>query len=154
MIRILLPALLLTVGAAASARAAEPDLTPFRDQAKEFAAAWNKNDAALLAGFWADDGDLIDPHGVQSKGKAAVEKYFAEMFAGPLKGSRNDVKVESVRMLGSDYAVADWTATLSVKSPDGSAHEVPHHVTVVLAKGKGWHVVAARPVFHPPAPGK
>src|SRR5262245_41437631 len=50
-------------------------------RSQEFIAAFNKGDAKALAGFWTPDGDYIDQDGHQHKGRAAIEKLFAKMFA-------------------------------------------------------------------------
>src|SRR5215831_1817020 len=74
------------------------DETPaVKKTAADFAAAWNKHDAKAVAACWAKDGDLIDPHGVQSNGSAEVEKFFAERYAagGELAKVTLEIKKEN-----------------------------------------------------------
>lgn len=142
---------------AMQAKAPQADAA-IKARADTFTAGWNKHDAKVMAACWAADGDLIDPFGQSVKGRAEIEKYFADGFAGDMKDSTNALTNQMVRMLGSDAAVVDYDATLAgMKTPEGS--QVPpnkHHVTFVMQRqGSDWLFVAVRPVFYAPkaAPG-
>jgi uncharacterized protein (TIGR02246 family) len=116
----------------------------------EFQAAWNRHDSKALAALWAKDGDLIDPWGVTSVGRDAVEKFFTEQHtgAGHLAKVTFDFKHEDVRLIGTDAALSDWQVVLTgLTGPDGKAMGPQfQRVVVVSAKEGGkWRFAAARP---------
>ena len=71
-----------------------------------------------------------------------------------MKESTFQAKISSLRMLSSTVAVVDQEITLiSVKLPDGTAKDLPHHLALVFQKDKSgtWMIEAARPyVFSAP----
>jgi uncharacterized protein (TIGR02246 family) len=114
-----------------------------RKLSADFAEAWAKDDAKVMASFWAADGDLINPWLRVAKGPAEIEKLFQEEHSTIFKGTTYGLKVTGVRFLGPDVAIG---------SPPPMA---PHHVTLVLQRRAGkWWIEAARPVIAPPAPPK
>jgi len=122
----------------------------------DFAAAWNRHDPKAMAGFWAEDGDLINPFGRVAKGRAEIEKLFQDEHAGVMAGTTYSTTSSSVRFLTPDVAVADWEIVVTgMRGPDGSAAPPfkPHLVLVVVRKGGQWLNAAARPfAFLPPPP--
>jgi uncharacterized protein (TIGR02246 family) len=153
-IALVVPALGLTLAAGRLDETAAVKKT-----AADFAAAWNKHDAKAVAGCWAKDGDLIDPHGVTSNGSAEVEKFFAERYAagGELAKVTFELKKENVRFITADVALSDWDVTLTgFANPDGTAAgPMSHHVVIVSKKeGGNWKFAAARPGTPQPEGGK
>src|SRR5512143_2292235 len=53
----------------------------------DFIAAWNAHDPKKMASYWALDGDTIEPDGMVAKGRAELEKHFAEEQATAMKDS-------------------------------------------------------------------
>jgi len=132
------------------------DEKALKARADEFVAAWDKDDAKGLAAIFAPDGDLINPFGRVVRGRAEVEKLFAEEHATFSKGTHYEIRSLQTRLLGADAAVQDWDVDLTgMKGPDGGAMPpLKHHVTVVYAKKGGqWWAVAARPAVPVPPPG-
>jgi uncharacterized protein (TIGR02246 family) len=124
-------------------------------RADGFAAAWNKHDATEMASFWAPEGDLINPFGRVAKGRAAVQKLFADEHAGMTKDSHFQVKVSGMRFLADGaVAVTDWDVTVTnMKGEDGAT--IPSKEfrgTFVMQKTKGvWLIEAGRPYVILPA---
>jgi ketosteroid isomerase-like protein len=110
-----------------------------RADAERVVATWveraNAGDAAGVACTYTDDAVFIDPYGNVVRGRAAIQQYFAESFAG---GSSNwDVRIDETVLLGA-VAVSNgvWSAdiqglpdemrepgrwlTVRVYEPDGS----------------------------------
>src|SRR5437868_6347607 len=116
-----------------------------RDSIAAFQDAWNKHDYKAMAGFWADDGDIINPWGRMAKGKAEVEKLFQDEQMGMLKTTQQHINVNSIRFLDKDAAVVDADASMSgVMTPDGKpAPDFQHHITLVLQNVKGKFLVAS-----------
>jgi uncharacterized protein (TIGR02246 family) len=122
-----------------------------------FVAAWNKNDTKAMAAGWAPDGDLINPFGRWAKGRAEVEKLFADEHSTVMKGSTYSLSNYQVRFPSPAIASADWDGEITgMHNADGGAiPALKHHVNILYAKKTGhWWVVAARAMaFLPPAGG-
>jgi len=122
-----------------------------RARSEVFAAAWNRHDFKAKAAFWAMDGDLIDPWGVNVKGRPALEKFFQDQHATVFKQSRYQIAKIATRSVKPDVAVVDWDATISgMTTPEGSEQPpLLHHVTLVMTKeANEWMFVAVRPVVY------
>ncbi len=147
---------LSVVGLAWAAGGPGDEQDVLKARSAEFAAAWNKHDAAAMAALWAPDGDVINPFGRVAKGRAEVEALFKDEHGGPMKMTTYSSKVTGVRVLGDRVAVLDWEANITgMQSGDGSPlPPFPHHVVVVVQKDKDgkWMVEAARPYAFAPAP--
>ena len=156
-----LAAVLLAVGIGAPARGADSGAkAEFDRESHEFVAAWNVHDTKRMAAVWAQDGDLINPFGRVAKTHAEIEKLFVEEHGGALKGTTYTIESSTLREIGKDVAVGDWTSTVTgITGPDGSAQPpFHHHVTQVFVKTGGrWQLEVARAyVFAttPPEPAK
>jgi uncharacterized protein (TIGR02246 family) len=145
----------------APARAADSGAkAAFERASHDFESAWNAHDAKKMAAVWAEDGDLINPFNRVEKGRAEIEKLFVEEQGGPMKASTYKIESSTLREIGKDAAVGDWSAVVTgITSPDGKTQPpFPHHVTTFLVKIAGkWQVEAGRGyVFAgpPPAPAE
>ncbi|QJW98565.1 YybH family protein [Frigoriglobus tundricola] len=71
-----------------------------------FAAGFRAGDAKAVAGQWAAEGEYIGDDGTTFRGRAALEKAYAELFA---KGPNNalEVEVDQVRFPSRDTAVVE-----------------------------------------------
>lgn len=151
---ILVPLSLLAAFLIASTPAPTPapddDIDAIKKNTAAFQTAWNKHDAHALAALWATDGDLIDPWGVTSVGRDAVEKFFTEQHTGSGKLARvtYDNKSDSVRFITPDVAVEDWQVILTgLSDPAGKPMPPQFHRIVIVSKKDGghWLFAAARP---------
>lgn len=127
-----------------------------RKRLSEFAATWGKHDAKGLAAHWAPDGDLVNPWLRHARGRAEVEKLFADEHTTVFKSTTYAMKPAAIRFLGPDVALVDWDADIQgVTTPDGKPLPLPHHVTLVMQKkdGQWWTVSARAMVAAPPLPG-
>jgi uncharacterized protein (TIGR02246 family) len=159
--RTIVAACMLVVVAVCLAAAPAPSPSPADDIAaikkntKDFEAAWNRHDAKALAALWAKDGDLIDPAGVTSVGREAVEKFFTEQYAGGSGGGAGKLakvtysnKKDSVRLVSADVAIEDWEVVLTgLIAEDGKAMGPHFHRVVIVSmrEGGSWRIAAARP---------
>src|SRR5262245_7654727 len=57
------------------------DKAAIAKNAETFLEAFHKGDAKALAALWTSDGDYTDQNGRQLKGRDAIEKAFAGLFA-------------------------------------------------------------------------
>lgn len=151
----------LAAAIGAPARAADSGAkAAFERASHEFESAWNAHDAKKMAAVWAEDGDLINPFERVERNRAAIEKLFVEEQGGPMKASTYKIESSTLREIGKDVAVGDWTSVVTgIVGPDGKAQpQFRHHVTQVFVKiGGRWELEAARGyVFAgaPPEPAK
>ena len=137
--------------------AANKEEDAFRKRVAEFQDAWNKRDAKAIAGFWAEDGDLINPMGIAAKGRMEVEKVVAGDLENVIRDGKSTFTITQIRFLKPDVVVCDMTHEISgAHDPHGS--EMPSMKVLVtgvgIKKGGTWWWVAARPMipFTPPPP--
>lgn len=100
--------------AADTAPAPKAEVKPLLDRQKAFAdaeeKAFNAHDAKAIAALYAEDAVSVrlGPNGLEEqKGRAPVEKMFAEVFA-----AYPDMKTATRRVLANkDVSIAQWVAT-------------------------------------------
>jgi uncharacterized protein (TIGR02246 family) len=134
--------------------AMEPKEAPIRAIEDAFAAAWNAHDARTMAGFFAKDGDLINPSGRAAKGRDEIEQLIREEHATVFKQSIYKPGLLSVRFIEPEIAFVESDTEISgVTKPDGTTAAMKVHIIRLMQKKDGkWWTVAARPVIYPPPP--
>src|SRR4051812_28494716 len=80
--------------------------------------AWKTNNGTAVAGFFVEDGSLINPFGQRADGRAAIAAMYAEYFGGLLRGTSTTFSLTSVRAVDADHAFIDAEQTIT--APDGS----------------------------------
>lgn len=95
---------------------AAPDKAPAEDRPADraavrqaldgFAAAFRKGDAKAVAALWTAEGEYIGDDGASFRGRPALEKAYADLFA---KGAGDglEAEVDSVRFPSRDTAVVE-----------------------------------------------
>jgi len=118
-------------------------------------AAWAKGDAKGIAAGYAENGTAVNAMGASMKGTADVEKQFAGLFAGPLKGSTHKMTVTRIKFVRPDVAVVDGDVEVAgMSGPDGKAMPpMKHHTTEVFAKEKGKWLITDNRGFKIMPPG-
>ncbi len=82
------------------------DREAIRKSASDFIQAFEKADAKAIASLWTEQGEYHDDNGVSLRGRAAIEKAYADFFKSKPKG-KIEVDVRSIRFLGKDAAVEE-----------------------------------------------
>lgn len=126
-----------------------------RKQQRGFVAAWNKDKVGAMAGFWAEDGDLINPFGRVASGRAEVEKVFAEEHSTFAKGSQFKLDVNSIRFIKPDVAVVDcaWEASGMSAANGSDLPPLKGLYAAVMVKRRGkWEITACRAMVPESAP--
>src|SRR5579859_3734323 len=100
------------VPAMAADSAADTAEKEIRARAQEFSAAWKKHDAALVAAFYAPDGELVTGEGKTYSGRDAFEEVLRGACDGGLKDSTFAWTVEKVKLVKPDVAIVDYEAEL------------------------------------------
>jgi uncharacterized protein (TIGR02246 family) len=138
------------------ARAGEKSsIASIEARSKEFVAAWNEHDFKKMSSFWSQDGDLINPFGRVARGRAEVLKLFQVEQTGVMKGTTYEITKSSIRLVGENFAIADWESSIAgMPGSDGQpALPFRHHVTFVLRQmGNQWWIEAARAEVFAAAP--
>jgi uncharacterized protein (TIGR02246 family) len=118
------------------------------ERAKAFVAAFDKGDAKAVAGFWVEDGDYTDQSGKHLKGRAAIQKAFAGMFAES-KGAKLRIDSEALRFVTPDVAIEDGVT--EVIPPDGGPPSRARYTIVHVKKDGKWSLSSVRDAaFAPP----
>jgi len=131
------------------------DEAAIHDIVRRCEAAWNAADGAAWAASFAEDADFVDILGKHHQGRVAIEAGHRHIFATIYKGSRAEYRVERVRFLRPDVAVAFVHARLwsrlavAVDDPRREAHigatmsESQARSILMLARaGDRWQIVA------------
>jgi uncharacterized protein (TIGR02246 family) len=108
-------------------------LDEIRGLREDYAAAFNKKDAATVAGMFASDARFIQGDGSVLVGKDAIQKAFA--VAAP-KWPQMTISSDTVRVVGNTA----WDIG-TTRSQDSAGGEQISHYLVVLRRGlKSWKV--------------
>jgi uncharacterized protein (TIGR02246 family) len=119
----------------------EADREAIQAAARDFAEAFAKGDARAAAAHWTELGEYEDEFGVVLRGRAAIEKAFAESFQSKNR-SRLEIQIESIRFPSRDCAIEDGILR---ETPDGA--ELPtstrYRAFQVREDGK-WRIAQSR----------
>lgn len=155
---VLLSLSLLIPASADAAGAAPPEL---EKRFREFEEAFGAKDADKIGAMFVPDGTFINPAGERAEGREQVVALFRKGFETVLKGTRNKLQIQHVRMATPELAFVDIEQELIGGSPPPGAPRpwVAHGVVLLSKQGGGeWMVLEARPYFFvkrgKPAPGK
>jgi uncharacterized protein (TIGR02246 family) len=106
-----------------------------------FVEAFHKGDAKAVAACWAPDGDFILQTGRELKGRAAIEKAFADLFAKN-KGLKMRIDSLSLRFPTPDSAIEDGTT--EVFPPDGGPPSRARYTNVHVKQDGQWLLSSSR----------
>ncbi len=111
--------------------------------ADAFASAMNAGDAAAAAAVFAEDGVEMPPDRPAIRGRAAIERYYREMFAGPVKLSAFRLTHREGNVAG-DVAYLAGDSSVMVTPPGAPPAEQSGKYLVVLKRIDGrWKVADA-----------
>lgn len=130
------------------------DERTIREFGDAFSLHWLNADAALLAGLWAEDGDIVHPDGLIERGRETIRANRAALFMrSEYRGSKHPLTIGAVRCLTQDVAVADGKWEMRGIS-DASGKPLPTfegQVTLVMKRTAGWSIEAYRYTQKPAA---
>lgn len=125
-----------------SAQKADPDAQKLADQ---YTAAFNKGDAKGLTALYAANGTRMGPTGTLIEGRAAIEKNYADGFAGPLKGSTLTLQQGATHVVTPDVKIMEGRFTTT-----GIAAVNGRYVNTIVRQGKTWLVASLVTIPDPP----
>jgi uncharacterized protein (TIGR02246 family) len=143
--------------AAETAAPAMTDEEMVQKSAEEFAAAWSQGDAAAIAAFWTEDGDIVAAStGELVKGRASLESYYLGLFEGAYKGTTISIKPATIRLLKPDVMVVDGSYELAGMK-DAEGNDMPavmgKYMHVSVKEGDEWRMLCNRAFVPIEAPG-
>lgn len=133
----LVPSGLLSAEPPAAAKAAATgDAVVGRTLSDAMVAAFNRGDAAAVAGLFLDGGELTDDAGNLHKGREAIQQLLGRFFQA-YPGAKLQQEVDSGRMIGPWMAIQQGTQT--IVTADGK-EKAAHRFTAILVhlEGAGW----------------
>jgi uncharacterized protein (TIGR02246 family) len=126
----------------ASAQKADPEAQKLADQ---YAAAFNKGDAKAIAALYATAATRLGPDGQLITGRAAIEKTYADGFAGPLKGAKLTLQQGTTQVVTADVKVMEGRFTV-----DSLAPLKGRYVNTLVRQAGHWLLASVVTVLDPP----
>src|SRR5262245_60578018 len=120
----------------------EADKQAIEKLSKEFIQALEKRDAAAIGANWTADGEYIRNDGEPIRGRAEVEKGYADYFK-TLKGKPTmEIQMDSLRFPSADTAVVE--VTLRQKNEEGEEVGSSWRNTLLVREGGQWKIAIVR----------
>ena len=113
----------------------EPDVRAIADLLASFVKAYNQKDAKALGALFTPDAEIEDEDGDITRGRDAIVARFAETLAGSEAGTLA-VNTESLRFLGTDLAIEEGTASLTVSA--GAPPQTNRYSVIYARQGGRW----------------
>jgi uncharacterized protein (TIGR02246 family) len=118
------------------------DEQAIRDIAQRLEEGWNSGNGQAFAAPFAEDSDYVIVDGRHIKGRLANAQGHQFIFDTIYRGSTNTMRIESVRFIRPDVAIAHVRHHLKF-SRDGQPAESHTRSTWVLTRDKGQWSIAA-----------
>ena len=122
---------LMAMSGIVTAQKPDPDAQKLADQ---YTAAFNKGDAKGIASLYTQDATRVGPDGQMLKGRAAVEKSYADGFAGALKGAKLTITADGSQVVTPDVKIMDGTFS----STGGTNPVKGRYVNTIVRQGGTW----------------
>jgi uncharacterized protein (TIGR02246 family) len=116
-----------------------------------FTRCWGTEGGAVLGDYFTEDGTLINPFGERAQGRKAVAAMYGDYFGSILHATTTSVKLDSVRVVGTDHAFVD--AEQTIVGPGGDVIMAVHLSALLRRESDGWRFVDARPFTVAAIPG-
>jgi uncharacterized protein (TIGR02246 family) len=125
----------------AESAAPAADDAAVRQIGRQFEEAFNKKDAKAMAALWTEGGELTDVDGTVVRGRAALEKMYAESFAAYPKGTGKFDTAE-VRALGKNLITAE--GTIRFTATEGKKPVETRYSAMFVRDGDRWLTATVR----------
>ena len=121
--------------------ARDADREAIRQSGEDFAAAFAKGDARAAAAFWTEGAEYVGDDGVTLRGRAEIDKTFAEAFKDKPR-ARIEIDVRSIRFPAKDMAIEEGILRTTPDGP-GLPSSTLYSTTHVREDGK-WQIAHSR----------
>src|SRR5262249_45553006 len=105
---------------------------------KQSIEAYNKRDAAAIAAHWTAEGEYIRNDGEPIRGRAEIQKGYAEFFKTVKGKPRLEIQTEGLRFTSADTAVSE--VILRLKNEEGEVTASSWRNTLLVREGGEWKV--------------
>jgi uncharacterized protein (TIGR02246 family) len=112
-----------------------------RKMAREFEKAFDKGDARACAAFWTENGEYFDDSGLELRGRAAIEKAYAELIKEKPK-AKVDIEILSIRFPAPDTAILD--SIVRLKYPGAELPDCARDGVLLVRSGDSWKIAVIR----------
>ncbi|MFO0945880.1 MAG: SgcJ/EcaC family oxidoreductase [Planctomycetota bacterium] len=112
-----------------------------RQSSKEFEQAFTAANAAALAAAWTEQGEFRDDAGTTLRGRAEIEKAYANMFA-KMSNPKAQVTIDSIRFPSGEMAVERGSIQVSHAGPELPAKT--HYEAIHTREGGKWKLAFVR----------
>ena len=116
----------------------EADKAAIEKLIKESVQAFEKRDAAALVTNWTADGEYIRNDGTPVRGRAEIQKGYAEFFKTLKTNPKVTIQADGLRFPSQDTAVSE--VTLRLKNDEGEVVGSSWRNTLVVREGGQWKV--------------
>jgi uncharacterized protein (TIGR02246 family) len=120
-----------------------------RQLSSRLSMAWNAHDASRIAALLRADVDFTNIFGTHLSGRAAVEAFHRDLFAGVFRESRFESQVTRVRQIRPDIAavVMRWRVTVAAGA---TPNRDGLFSLIVMADNHEWSVAVMDVMQFPP----
>jgi uncharacterized protein (TIGR02246 family) len=119
-----------------------PDRRAIDQLTRDLIKAFDKRDAAAIAAHWTEEGEFIRNDGEPIRGRADIQKGYAEFFK-TLKGKpKLAIQTDAARFPSPDTAVAE--VTLRLRNDDGEIVASGRQAIVAVREGGPWRIAIIR----------
>ncbi|MGO8900801.1 MAG: YybH family protein [Isosphaeraceae bacterium] len=119
----------------AASQEREPDVRAITELLASFVKTYNSKDPKALGARFTPEAEIEDEDGDITRGRDAIVARFAETLAGSEAGTLA-VNTESLRFLGTDLAVEEGTASLTVSA--GATPQTNRYSVIYARQGGRW----------------
>jgi uncharacterized protein (TIGR02246 family) len=126
----------------------EGDYRSIVSMAATFSQAWTQQQPGVIAGLFADDGDMRHPDGLVERGRSIIHANRIVIFADrKYASSKHPLRIATITFRGPDVAIADgkWELVGVRDQPD---RQGPFTWVLIRTDG-GWKIAAWRYALTP-----
>jgi uncharacterized protein (TIGR02246 family) len=110
---------------------------------QDYIKAYEKGDAKALAGFWTAEGEFIASDGEVTRGRGAIEKGYAELFAKQAP-RKLELEPRSVRFPSTDTAILE--GTVRRRNVEGEVVSSSWTRALLVREGGQWKVAVVHEI--------
>ena len=130
----------------------EADQAAFGRILQQLQSAWNAGDGVAFGTPMTEDADFVTIRGDHLRGRQAIVVSHSGIFSSIYAGSRNQLSLESVRMLDENVGLVHVRSVLEAPTgPLAGTHEATF--SAVLLRGNGrWQITSFHITLAPTPP--
>ena len=113
-------------------------------------AGWNAMDGAAFAAPFAADADFVTIRGEHFRGRPAIAAGHAGIFRTIYAGSRNRYRIEDMRALRDEVALARVYAELDVPNGPLAGHHAARFSLVLTSDSGNWEIASLHNTIEAP----